>query len=199
MASKRNKKDKATAPMTYKAVHWALFLLVLLNLFLVFRFERDRKPVVVHETVTTVSNHVYRLEVTNYIDCIESEEIFIGPTNELGGVKVNDAAFEIPLSYHMYQSGTRYFIQIGSFQFGVGDMTSYGRIKSIFPERVLLDNGYSIKNQEFEQRFGFNEQSRRLRREYLSDLVSSNSSHFVPAHLFPGETVLPSNRRFYND
>ena len=195
MKPNKSSKKVLTVNASYKVVHWVMFLLVLLNLFLIFRFERDRRPVIVRETVTTVSNHVY--VVTNVLRGVSSDvetSVQVGPTNDIGRIRVNDPSYEIPLSYHMYRSGSRYYVQIGNFQFGVGDMTSYGRIKSIFPERVLLDNGYSIKNERFEERFGYTEQSLRLRREYFAQFSVSNASHVVPVSLNPGEWLLPSTK-----
>ena len=192
-------RKKTISPITsYKVIHWVLFLLVVVNVVLVFMFERDRVPRVVHETVTTISNHVY--VVTNVVYSIgDNKDDSAAATNKDGRLILNDPSYEIPLSYHCYQSGSRYYVQIGNFQFGVGDMTSYGRIKSIFPERVVLDNGYSIKNQDFEERFGFGQNAVRLRRELDRYDSVSNSSHVVPVHLWPGETVIPGSRRMLNE
>lgn len=189
---------KTISPITsYKAIHWALFLLVLVNVALVFMFERDRVPRVVHETVTTISNHVY--VVTNVVYSVHDHEETEAVTNKEGRLILNDPSYEIPLSYHFYQAGSRYYIQIAGFTFGVGDMTSYGRIKSIFPERVILENGYAIKNNDFDERFGFGRNALRFQDDLVSRLVSSNSSHVVPVHLYPGETVTPGSRRLLNE
>lgn len=197
--SKRSVSAKKTiSPITsYKVIHWVLFLLVLVNVALVFLFERDRVPRVVHEQVTTISNHVY--VVTNVIYSIGDKDDSSSATNKEGRLILNDPNYEIPLSYHFYQSGSRYYIQVGGFQFGVGDMTSYGRIKSIFPERVLLDNGYALKNNDFEERYGFSQNAIRSRREIERYNVFSNSSFVVPIHLYPGETVIPGSRRLLNE
>lgn len=197
--SRRSASSKKTiSPITsYKVVHWVLFLLVLLNVVLVFMFERDRLPRVVHEQVTTISNHVY--VVTNVIYSVGEHDDTASATNKEGRLILNDPSYEIPLSYHFFKSGPRYFIQIAGFTFGVGDMTSYGRIKSIFPERVILDNGYALKNNDFDERFGFGQNSIRYRRELGAASSVSNSSHVVPVHLWPGETVIPGSRRLFNE
>ena len=195
---KATARKKTISPITsYKVIHWVLFLLVLVNVALVFLFERDRVPRVVHEQVTTISNHVY--VVTNVIYSIGEKDDASSATNREGRLILNDPNYEIPISYHFYQSGSRYYIQIGGFQFGVGDMTSYGRIKSIFPERVVLDNGYALKNNDFEERYGFSQNAIRSRREIERFNVVSNSSVVVPAHLYPGETVIPGSRRLLNE
>lgn len=178
-------KKKVTTTPSYKIVHWILFLLVLVNLFVVFRFERDRVPRIVREEILTVSNHVFI--VTNVIRSVSSassdshDASIYTRTNSQGRLIVNDPEYEIPLQYHFFQSGTKYFIQIAGFTFGVGDMTSYGRIKSIFPERVLLDNGYFLKNDKFDERFGFSRDSLQLRRDMAAfNSSGTNYSLFVP-------------------
>lgn len=178
----KQKKSSNGAPLTYKVIHWVLFALVLVNLFLVFRFERDRKPVVVHETVTTISNHVWI--VTNFIRSVSSDvsdSRLIGPTNELGGIKVNDPQYEIPLNYHFTEVNHQRYMCIGSFRFGIGDSTSYGRIVNIFPERVQLDNGYYIKNDRIDERYGFGRDALNYQREIeRMNFSGSNRSVVVP-------------------
>lgn len=195
---KNKPKRKISEVLSYKVIHWVMFALVLVNLFVVYRFERDRLPAVVREEITTVSNHVYI--VTNVVYGL-SDPGKVAPapsflsTNSLGGVRVNDPEFEIPLSYHYFTTGSKYYIQIAGFTFGVGDLTSYGRIASIFPERVLLDNGYSLKNEKFEERFGLGSEGLNFRRELANlNVVPSNSTIFVSRshsnqNYFGGSTV----------
>ena len=159
MKRKAKSKTSQLPSLTYKAIHWALFCLVLVNLYLVFCFERDRKPVVVRETVTTISNHVWI--VTNVLRNVHhSSDVSVpGPTNEFGGIKVNDPNFEIPISYRYFYWGDVKYISLGENRFTVGDDTSYGRIVAIFPERVRLDNGYYLKNSTYEERYGYGSQA----------------------------------------
>lgn len=169
------KKKSPVTVNTYKIVHWVLFLLLLVNLIVIFFFERDRQPRTVVETIHTVSNHVYI--VTNYFPlagvAADPKLSSVFPTNSLGGRIVNDPSYEIPLSYQFFTQGYRKFVKIGGFNFTIGDDTSYGRIASIFPERVLLDNGYSLKNQDFDERFGYGSSSLNFQKQFEPKVFSN--------------------------
>lgn len=174
MSSKRPKGKIDYTALTYKAVHVVLFLLVLVNVYLVYCFERDRSPRIVREQVTTISNHVY--VVTNVLKTVSDPAELVGPTNSLGGIKVNDPEYEIPLAYSLITAGGESYIRIGSFKFGIGDRTSYGRIVNMYPERVQLDNGYFIKNTDFEERFGYGQNAENFRRSQQLAAFSSGSN-----------------------
>lgn len=187
--SRRKKIFEAPVVNVYKVVHFCMLLLVLVNLFVVYRFESDRKPQTVVQEIHTLSNHVY--VVTNVVFNFDNEFVDGSsssdksrtnyPTNEFGGVKVNAAEYMIDLPYHYCQVGGRAYIQIAGITFGVGDLTSYGRIDGIFPERVLLDNGYSLKNTDFETRFGLtSSQELQRRRDQMEFSQVDNVPGYVP-------------------
>lgn len=157
MPKSRPHMKTVSAGTTYKVIHWALFFIVLGNLFLIWKFEQDRKPKVVHETVTVISNHVY--VVTNFLG---SSSGSVAGTNGVAEVyKPNDPQFEIELPYRYGLAAGKRYVDIGGRYFSEGSPTSYGIIVRIFPERIALDNGYFIKNENFNNRFRYDRMNER--------------------------------------
>lgn len=158
----KRKKIKLDSAVNYKLVHWALFLIVVCNGLLIWKFEVDRKPRIIRETVTVVTNTVH--VVTNFVS---SSGMNLGtngvPINGESSVsRPNDPQFEIEIPYrYLYVCGKR-MIELGGRYFSEGSPTSYGVISRIFPERVLLENGYFLKCQGFAERWSYDDHPNRV-------------------------------------
>lgn len=141
---KRKKTNYDLRNSFIKSLNFVLFLLAVLNVFIVFRFERDRKPKIerVYETITT--NHV--IVVTNYISS-SSSSLSPSPsvnTNLINDIMAKDRQVSVPYQFSMW--GGRLYIRLYGQDLTVGSPTSYGRIERIFPERTLLDSGIWLVN-----------------------------------------------------
>lgn len=167
MANSSHRKKTFAPAIRFRLVHFALFLLVLCNLFVIWRFERSRKPQIVQETITIVTNQVY--VVTNFLSGADAPGYLPGnalaASNEVR--RVNDPQWEIELPYRYGVAFGQRYVDIGGRLFSEGSPTSYGVIVRIFPERLVLDNGYFIKNLDFNNRFRYDLLNQRVPDERL--------------------------------
>lgn len=179
----KRQKNQGGFTGNYKIVHWALFLIVIFNGILIWSFERDRRPKIVRETVTVVTNIVHT--VTNFVS---SSGLPLG-TNGVGSVdgvpKPNDPAFEIEIPYRYMLVAGRRLIELGGRYFSEGSPTSYGVIARIFPERVALDNGYFLKCRGFDERWSYDDHPNRTEewqreQQQRSNRPEENTTVFVP-------------------
>lgn len=121
--------------------------LAIVNCIVIYFFERDRVPKIerIYETVTT--NHV--IVVTNFIS--QSSASLVGSsvsTNELEDLVRPRFAVNYPYRYFVF--GRRRFAAIdGNENLSAGSPTSYGRIREIYPDRIILDNGIWLVNPAF--------------------------------------------------
>ena len=124
----------------------SLFLLAVGNLVFVFLCNRGRKPQIVrHSSVTT--NFVYSVR-TQYIDRAVSPSSVSVPASSATTNSVRVAVTD----YHYFLVSHRKAVKMWGRYFFEGSLTSYGRIASIWPDRVLLEEGGELVNANSERK-----------------------------------------------
>lgn len=167
MSARRSKKQTSTGNYPVKVLHLLLFGLFLFNAFVIFRFERDRQPVIVEHKYSVTTNRVFI--VTNVIKQVSSTSANVS-TNASGLLSVLDPQREVQLRYHFFVSGGKrgFRFENQTFDYFTGDLTSYGRVEFVGPERLVFDTGVYVKN-NFEI----------IRGSYSGNSTSSNNSTVV--------------------
>lgn len=148
MARTKPRKKRFSADSLYPLLSWLCVAFAIGNLFVVYFFERDRQPRIERHLDTVITNHV--IVVTNYIEKASSS--FSGDVSSLSPASSPDVEILVDYDYFMLD-GFRYIHYCGR-NYGEGAPVSYGRIVTIYPDRVLLDNGKYLKNVKFA--FGVN-------------------------------------------
>lgn len=144
----RSEKPSIVGASLARVMPWLGFLCLLLNLFVVYRFETTRKPQIIYavkvgDETNTVSN------VSS--DRKESAPVESDSTSSERGrfsyrpAFSNVVATTTPYVYFLH--ARRRAAQIWGRFFNEGSMTSYGRIETIFPDRIRLEDGSYIVNQ----------------------------------------------------
>lgn len=120
-----------------------IFLALVVNLIIVYRFETTRKPQVVYSVervlinTNTVSSVSARL--TNFVSSVSV------PHSSTGSVV--RVSCNVNYDYFLY-NGVR-GVKMWDRFYNEGSLTSYGRISKIFPDRIILDDGSFIVNQKW--------------------------------------------------
>lgn len=126
----------------------AFFLfLAVLNCVVIFLFERDRSPKIERIFETVTSNHV--IVVTNYISQSSGT---LGASNVSSNVLEDLVRPRYAVNYryrYFVFNGRRFAAIDGNENLSAGSPTSYGRIREIFPDRIILDNGIWLVNPGF--------------------------------------------------
>ena len=123
-----------------------IFLALVCNVLVVYRFESTRKPQIVYsvERVFVNTNSSASVSapvvVTNSVKADVSR--FVSSSNVVSRTVCN-AEYD----YFLY-NGVRGAKMWDRF-FNEGSLTSFGRIKTIFPDRILLEDGGYIVNQRW--------------------------------------------------
>lgn len=178
----KRKKIKIDSAVNYKLVHWALFIIVVVNGLLIWKFEVDRKPRIIKETVTVVTNTVH--VVTNFVS---SSGANLGTNGVSSVFRPNDPQFEIEIPYrYMYVAGRR-LIELGGRHFSEGSPTSYGVISRIYPERVLLENGYFLKCKGFDERWSYDDHPNRINEPDRRGLVVEKPQPVIVRHSYSND------------
>lgn len=120
-----------------------IFLALVANLIIVYRFETTRKPQVVYSVERVLIN-------TNSVSSVS-----VPLTNSVSSVSVvhSSTGFSARVScnanydYFLY-NGVR-GVKMWDRFYNEGSLTSYGRIDKIFPDRIILDDGSFIVNQKW--------------------------------------------------
>lgn len=166
--AKSKPRPKLDEGAVYKLLHYLLFGLFLANVYVIYTFERDRRPQIVEKTITITTNTV--VVVSNLVSAASlagsQGNVFNSTTNA-----PNDKRFEIEVPYRMFITQGRRSIELGGRYFGEGAPTSYGRIAKIWPDRVALENGYFLKNKGFDARYDYDERPNQIydNRRYQRD------------------------------
>lgn len=145
--ARKGKKAKFDLDRLYPVLNVLCILLAVSNFVVIFLFERSKAPKIerIYETVTT--NHF--IVVTNTIVSSSADS----PSAVSDSFPGSTLDSEILVSYKYFLiDGTRHIEYCGRY-FSEGSPTSYGRIVTIFPDRVLLDNGRYLKNRDFSDSF----------------------------------------------
>lgn len=133
------KKPSIHKTLSPKFVNAIFVTLLILNAFVLFKFERERQPHIERIETTVITNHL--IVVTNYISSTSSHPV---DTNKVATVLARDRSVSSPYTFWTIQNH-RYITYHGQ-HLTVGSPTSYGRIVEIYPERVLLDTGIWLVN-----------------------------------------------------
>lgn len=142
---KNTNKDRGSSTF-YRFANWVILLLSVVNIIVIVFFELDREPKEIHHNHVVTTNHL--IVVTNYIstmsESVSSLSRFNFATNRSDVPQVS--AVEVPIEYDYFIVDGRRAIRFCGRHFSEGSPTSYGTIKTIFPDRVLLENGVFLKN-----------------------------------------------------
>lgn len=134
MASRKSSKNQTStlSNILPRVVNSGLLFCVLANFLALAWSVRSVTPKQFHTTETVVTNHFF--VVTQRVESVSMP---------LGGAsaRVEKASIEIPSQYHFMVVDGNPMIRFFGQTYKVGDMTSYGRVDSIFPDRVSLENG----------------------------------------------------------
>ncbi len=123
-----------------KLLNGLLICLAVVNCIVVVIFELQRKPHVERHDYFITTNHV--IVVTNYIAAVSDSPSSTNALNEL--VK---PSMSVRYKYQYFTHGGRQFALVPGNEFlSRGSPTSYGRIKEIYPDRIMLDNGVWLVN-----------------------------------------------------
>lgn len=131
-----------------RVMPWLGFLCLLLNLFVVYRFETTRKPQIVYavrvdEKTNTVSKVSSDRKEPLSSDAAAAKSV--QPDRRYHPAASNVVATTTPYVYFLH--ARRRAAQIWGRFFNEGSLTSYGRIDTIFPDRIRLEDGSYIVNQ----------------------------------------------------
>lgn len=140
MAFQRRSKSKrldAFFDVLPKTLNALLLLGAVLNFVVIIWAASKSAPKVVH-TVDTVTTNFY-FTVTSVVERVSSS-----PSSASSSVK--PSPLEVVLPYHYMVVDGVPMIRFYGRNFKEGDLTSYGRISSIFPDRVKLDGEVFLKN-----------------------------------------------------
>lgn len=141
MASQRRSKSKrldAFFDVLPKTLNALLLLGAVLNFLVIIWAASKSAPKVVH-TVDTVCTNFY-FTVTSVVERVA------GSSSASSSSVDKSAPLEVVLPYHYMVVDGVPMIRFYGRNFKEGDLTSYGRISSIFPDRVKLDGEVFLKN-----------------------------------------------------
>lgn len=133
---KRSRRLDAFFDVLPKTLNALLLLGAVLNFLVIIWAASKSAPKVVH-TVDTVCTNFY-FTVTSVVERVSS-------SSSSSSVD-KPSPLEVVLPYHYMVVDGRPMIRFYGRNFKEGDLTSYGRISSIFPDRVKLDGEVFLKN-----------------------------------------------------
>lgn len=125
-----------------------VFGMLLLNLVVVFLFEKSRSPQVVYsvERVLVNTNDSSFVSVTGSIPVEVSSNVLSSVSDP---VSSSSPVVRISTNYDYFMYGQSRLVKMFDRFFSEGSLTSYGRIVTIFPDRILLDDGSYINNSKW--------------------------------------------------
>lgn len=144
MASRKSRKPAVDYSAIWRDVlprvlNGALLVCVLFNFLALGYGVMKNNPKEVHHVDSVVTNHFF--VVTQFVSSVSAPSSALSP-----GAVDSSQLREIPASYHfMLINGSPMFRYYGQ-DYGVGDMTSYGRVLSVFPDRVTIEGALVLRN-----------------------------------------------------
>lgn len=131
-----------------------VFAAAIANFFLSCSVSRMARPQYIYHTVT---NEIVRTSiVTQLVSSADSSYIatpFNFPSSDVSSSPSSSSSpRSISTTHYRYTlvGGRRAVMLFGRMHY-LGSRTSYGRIVDIFPDRVILDSGITINNQNLER------------------------------------------------
>ena len=125
-----------------------IFLALVSNIFIVYRFESTRKPQVVYsvERVFVNTNVSSSASVP-----VSPASVPVSSSNVVSRASssnvVDRTVCNVSYDYFLY-NGVR-GVKMWDRFYNEGSLTSFGRISTIFPDRILLEDGGYIVNQKW--------------------------------------------------
>lgn len=124
-----------------------VFIALIVNIFIVISFEKSRKPQVVYCVRPAETNHV---EKSSDPSPIVSESILSSTPSKTPSALSQSTSSGFPsVLYDFFVVNGRRGVQMWGRLFSEGSPTSYGRIVTIFPDRILLEDGSFIINEKW--------------------------------------------------
>lgn len=130
-----------------------VFAAAIANFFLSCSVSRMARPQYIYQTVT---NEILRTSIVTQLVSSADSPGFATPFDFLSHDVPHSPSSPSPRSisttHYRYSliGGRRAVMLFGRMHY-IGSRTSYGRIVDIFPDRVILDSGMSIQNQNLER------------------------------------------------
>lgn len=144
MASRKSRKPAVDYSAIWRDVlprvlNAALLVCVLFNFLALGYCILKNNPKEVHHVDSVVTNHFF--VVTQFISSVSA------PSSVLSGGSVDSSQLrEIPASYHFMRVNGRPMFRYFGQNYGEGDITSYGRVLSVFPDRVTIEGAFVLRN-----------------------------------------------------
>lgn len=144
MASRKSRKSAVDYSAIWRDVlprvlNAALLVCVLFNFLALGYGVLKNNPKEIHHVDSVVTNHFF--VVTQFISSVSA------PSSVLSGGSVDSSQLrEIPASYHYMRVNDRPMFRYFGQNYGVGDLTSYGRVLSVFPDRVTIEGAFVLRN-----------------------------------------------------
>lgn len=132
-----------------------VFLMIFLNLAVVYSFEKSRKPQIVYTVervfVNTNVNSSAVVATVPARDPVPSSSASDASGSNVVSVVSDPNAGLVRLStpYDFFTYDFRRFCRMFDRMFAEGSLTSFGRIVVIFPDRILLEDGSYINNSKW--------------------------------------------------
>lgn len=154
----KKKKDKKTIGERINGkIPLLMFLCMLANVGVIYRFESTRKPRVVYsvERVLIPSNSVPSSVSAPSRRSSVSPRDYITNTPPFSVSSPVPSAPALPVvacltPYHYFTMGNQMCVKMWGRYYSRGSLCSYGIIRRIFPDRILLDDGSWIVNAEYD-------------------------------------------------
>lgn len=142
MAKNRKNPSFVWSDLLPKVLNACLLVCVVCNFLALAWSVRSTTPKVVRQIDNVVTNHFFTIT-----QLVERVSVSSDPSpRSFGASKVESVSLEVPTPYHyMSVNGEPMFKYYGR-NYKVGDLTSYGRIEAIFPDRVRLEGSVFLKN-----------------------------------------------------
>lgn len=124
-----------------RVLNSCLLVCCLFNFVALWYGVRSSSPKEVHHVDSVVTNHFF--VVTQFV---------ASATSPRGSARDRDiiddvVGKEIPISYHYFLDAyARPMFKFYGHYYAEGDTTSYGKVRKIFPDRVLLDGPVYLRN-----------------------------------------------------
>lgn len=146
MASRRRSSKKSDSSFWSdrfpRVVNSCLLVCVLFNFVALAWGVKSSSPKVVHHLDSVTTNHYF--VVTQFVASVSAPSSVL--ESKSVDVVQNAVGHEIPVKYHYMEVDGAPLIRYYGRNLSVGDIMSYGRIVSIFPDRVALDGSIYLRN-----------------------------------------------------
>lgn len=144
MASRKSRKPSVDYSAIWRDVlprvlNGCLLFCVLFNFLALGYGVIKNNPKEVHHVDSVVTNHFF--VVTQFVASVSA------PSSVASSFAPDSSQLrEVSASYHYMKVDGRPMFRFFGQNYGVGDMTSYGRVLSVFPDRVTIEGAIVLRN-----------------------------------------------------